>query len=644
MFFGAQYYPEQWPEERWPVDVQMMAEAGVNTVRMGEFAWSGYEPREGEYDFGWMDRVLELLSEKGIGVIMCTCSRTPPPWVYKRYPGIENVNIDGRRGRAGARYAYCPSNSDFREAALRIDRMVIDHFAGHPAIAGWQIDNEVGGSNDCFCETCLETFQEYLREKYGSVDELNRSWGPHFWSFAFGSFDEVPMVHPVRPNPQLNLEYRRFLSHQNIRFLRDRTEYIRKKDPGKWITTNFQSGKTRHTDYHEMSKYIDYNGMNYYPARSPELVVDYYRGNRGRVLVLEQFTRLAPVDSGPGWMRLWAWQAVARGAKGINFFRWRVSRQGQEMHRDGMLPQAGQPNRRYEELKRMGAEVKNVGDILDGVQPRGDVAICYSYDSRWALDDMPVDGIDAVDEAVAFHDALTGINVAVDAMDTRADISGSKLVIAPRAFLLDDATVENLTGFAESGGVLCLTAGTGVVDRFGRCFDVPRPGPLREAAGIEVSDLSSLDAGVAVRGVAQGLEEYAGAGRYLADEIHLIGAQAAAEYASGWRDGHPAITVHRYGEGRVVYIGTALTEDSVAALIPWLCRLSGVAPILETVEGVHALRQVGDGVEVLFLLNYNGSEYTQELDDEWEDIFCGGRKCSRVTIAPVDLAILRRTL
>jgi beta-galactosidase len=643
VIYGVQYYPEQWPEERWELDARLMAEAGVNTVRMGEFAWSAYEPEEGRFDFAWMDRVLELMRGRGIGVIMCTCSRTPPPWLYARHPSISNVDIDGIGQRAGGRYAYCPSSREFADLALAIDSQVVAHFAGHPAIVGWQIDNEVGGGNDCYCDGCLGAFREHLRERHGNTDVLNERWGAHFWSLRFSSFDDVPMVRPRMPNPQLALAYRRFQSHLNCEFVRLRAELIRKHDPGRWITTNFQSGRVQHTDYNAMSRHLDVNGLNYYPARSPELVLDYYRGPRGRMLVLEQFTRLEPVDSGPGWMRLWAWQAFAHGAMGVNFFRWRVSTHGQEMHRDGILPQAGQTARRYEELARMGTEIARIGGIVDATAPAPEVAITYNYASRWAMENVAIEGAGVVEEAELFHDAMLESNIPVDALDPGEDLGRYRLVFAPRLFLIDENTARRLLSFVRGGGILCLTAGTGVVDEWGRCFLRPRPGPLAEAAGIEVSDMAALEESVRLMGLREGLSGWQGRGRSIADELHTKTADVIAVYSSGWREGRPAVTANRFGRGEVIYVGTALDAPSVRALVARLTRRSGISPFIDTPDGVRAYRRASPDREVLFLINTGAAAATVPLGGCFDDLLNGG-EVTAVAVKPADLAIVARSL
>lgn len=375
MEFGVQYYPEHWPRERWAVDAAMMQRAGVTAVRMGEFAWSAYEPREGHLDFSWMEEAIELLGRHGIQTILCTCSRTPPPWAYTAYPGIANVWRDGSASSCDSRYGVGLNHPEFVELSQRIDEQVISHFAKNDHVIAWQVDNEIGSGNDCYCPRCRDDFHVYLKDKYGTPEALNAAWGRHFWSFTITDFKEVPLP---KHHPQLVLEYRRFLSSVSTTFARWRTQLIHKLDPGKPVTTNFQAIRATHTDYHQLAKEVDVNGMNHYPSRTPELAIDYNRGARGTVWALEQHTRLSNVDTPDGRMRLWAWMTVAHGADAIIHFRWRQCRSGNEQFSDGLLPHSGQENRFYRELARMGAEVNKVGTLIDETRPRASVAITIS--------------------------------------------------------------------------------------------------------------------------------------------------------------------------------------------------------------------------------------------------------------------------
>jgi len=637
MYYGVQYYPEHWPQARWPIDAAMMQRAGVNVVRMGEFAWSCFEPRDGELSFDTYDRAIALLHEHGIKTILCTCSRTVPPWVARKHPGILNADQSGRAHTPGSRYLVGHLHDDFVRESQRIDGAIIRHFAGHPAIEAWQIDNEIGSHSDCYCDGCVARFRDYLRDKFGTVDQLNDALGAHFWSNAYSDFAEVP-----RPSgqPQLDLEYRRFMSRANCDFNRWRTDLIREVDPGKWITTNFQSIGTQHTDYREMGRDLDVNGMNHYPKRSPELILDYYRQGNKPLIVLEQFTRLLNVDAGEGWMRLWAWMAIAHGCCGINFFRWRCCRWGQEQFADGLLPHSGKENRLYRELVRMGQEVARIGGRIDATRPAADAAVAFGYDARWATRyiQSQAPAVNCAHEAVRVHDAFMRQNITTDGLDPREDLSRYRLVVLPQVMIIDDDTAESLRSFVESGGTLCVTAHSGVVDQFGKSFDTPRPGPLAEMAGVEVSDMSLLeDASALASDAIPGL--HGATGTVLADEIHPTTADVLATFDQGWRQGLPALTRNRWGKGRVYYLGTALQPQAMDALVAHLCAQAGVEPVLPTPEGVRAYQRRGDHERMVFVLNFTQHAQTVSLPRPMKDALTGDTVAT-IEIDPVDLRIV----
>lgn len=637
MYYGVQYYPEHWPETRWPVDFEMMQRAGINIVRMGEFAWSCYEPRDGALSFDVYDRAIAMLHDHGIKTILCTCSRTVPPWLMKKYPAMINTAQDGRANTPGSRYLVSMLQPDFVRESQRIDRATIEHFAGNPAIEAWQIDNEIGSHNDCYSDASVAAFHQYLADKYQTVDALNQAHGEHFWSRSYSGFADVP-----RPSgqPQLELEYRRFISKINCDFNRWRTDMIRRHDPDKWITTNFQSIGTQHTDYRVMSRDLDVNGMNHYPKRSPELILDYYRQGNKPLIVLEQFTRLLDVDAGEGWMRLWAWMAIAHGCCGINFFRWRGCRWGEEQFADGLIPHGGQENRLYRELARMGQELKQLGDRIDATKPDAQVAITFGYDARWATRYLQVraNQLNVVREAVRVHDSLIRQNVTTDGLDPREDLSKYKLVIAPQFMIVDDQTATNLRNYVQNGGVLCLTAHSGIVDEYGKCFDTPRPGPLAEMTGIEVSDMALLEHELVISSdLIPGLDQQTGT--VLADEIQITTAQVLATFDTGWRQGLPALTHNRFEHGHVFYLGTILEPDAMDALTAYLCEQAGVMSIMQTPPGVRAYERRGATESFVFILNYTDSPQTVDLPGEATDALSDER-VRQVDIPAVDLRVL----
>jgi len=637
MKFGVQYYPEQWPEERWVIDAQQMKAAGVNTVRMGEFGWSSHEPLEGKLDFSWLERAIDLFGDHGIKTILCTCSRTPPLWAYRKYPGITAVDANGRSKATDHRYHVGLAHPEFIELSKRIDEAVIRHFALNPNVVAWQVDNEVGSNNDCFCDRCLSTFHEYLENKYGTAEALNEAWGSHFWSYRINDFREVPLP---REQPQPVLEYRRFMSQVNNEFCLWRASLMHELAPGKPVTTNFQNLYLSHTDYHEMGRTIDVNGMNHYPARTPELALDYYRGARRDLWILEQETHLNKQNNPDGWMRVQAWMAIAHGATAMVFFRWRQCRWGREQFGDGILPHSGEKRRLYEELARMGEEIDRLGSRIEETRPQSELAIVYSYESRWAVD---VAGygkeLDPVKEAIDWHRVLASKVCSVDAMDPHEQLSNYKLVIAPRLWMVDKGLAENFETYVREGGTLCLTAGSGIVDAYGKSFPEARPGLLRELVGISVSDLACHE-GLTGEIYSDAIPALQGAICHgVIDTIHPEKANVLAIHENGWRRGTPAITEHSVGMGRVIYLGTMLDEKGIAALVDWLCQRCSIQSRIKTPPSVSVNKRRGDKERLLFLLNRGEQPETIQLGEKWRDAFTDDL-CSEVTIPPVDVKIL----
>ena len=219
-YFGVDYYPEHWPEERWPEDARLMAEAGFNIVRLAEFAWSKMEPTDGQYDFDWLDRTMSILASYNIRIVLGTPTASPPPWLMMKDPELFLMREDGRRATFGNRREYCPNHPLYHDHTRRIVTKMAEHYADHPAIIGWQIDNEFG--DRCYCSVCEVAFRNWLRKRYGSLDELNQKWGTIFWSHVYNDWDEipVPLTTGGSPNPGLALDGFNIITvHQNVQLV-----------------------------------------------------------------------------------------------------------------------------------------------------------------------------------------------------------------------------------------------------------------------------------------------------------------------------------------------------------------------------------------------------------------------------------------
>lgn len=279
--------------------------------------------------------------------------------------------------------------------------------------------------------------------------------------------------------------------------------------------------------------------------------------------------------------------------------------------------------------------------MIAETQPHAEVAIAYDYASRWGVEVAGFGrALDPVVEADDFHKALARRVTAVDAMDPHEDLSHYALVVAPRLWMVDAGLAANLAAFVEGGGTLCLTAGSGVVDEYGKSFDIPRPGPLQGLAGITVSDLAHQDdlqlplASTTIPGLTQAPASL------VADEIHLEGAEPLATHEGGWRDGWPAITMHAYGKGRVVYVGVQLSPPAIDALVDWLCDVSVVDQPFDLPDGVSVYERAGDAYRLLFVINWANCATSMDVGDGWHDIFSGD-PVSDVVVPANDLRILR---
>src|SRR6185436_1752930 len=365
---GVCYYPEHWPETMWADDARRMADLGLRYVRIGEFAWSAVEPRPDQFDWGWLDRAVKTLGDAGLKIVMGTPTATPPKWLIDRSPEILPVDERGRRRGFGSRRHYCFSSRVYREESARITQTYAERYGAHPAVAGWQTDNEFGCHNTVhsYSPDALRAFRLWLRERYGAVQNLNAAWGNRFWSMEYTSFDEIdlPMGAVTELNPSHRLDFFRFSSDQVASFNDEQVAILRRHSPGRFVTHNFM-GAFLDFDHWKLARDLDLASWDSYPlgftdtapmitraekeryaqTGHPDISAfhhDLYRSvGRGKFWVMEQqpgpvnWARWNPSPA-PGMVRLWAWEALAHGAEVVSFFRWRQAPFAQEQMHAGL--------------------------------------------------------------------------------------------------------------------------------------------------------------------------------------------------------------------------------------------------------------------------------------------------------------------
>ena len=461
---GVCYYPEHWPEDRWPEDARLMRETGLTYVRVGEFAWSRLEPAPGDLRWGWLDRAVDVLLGAGLEVVMGTPSATPPRWMLDRHPDMLAVDAEGRPRGFGSRRHYCFSHRPYREEAARMAGLMAERYGDR--VAAWQTDNEYGCHDTVlsYSDAARAAFRLWLRDRYGDVGRLNAAWGNVFWSMEYDSFDQIdlPNLTVTEPNPAHALAFRRFASAEVAAWNAAQVAAIRAHSDAP-ISHNYM-GRVLEFDHFALGRQMEIATWDSYPLgflldRVPDgdagaylrqgdpdfqaFHHDLYRAvGRGRWWVMEQQpgpVNWAPHNPAPlpGMVRFWAWEAFAHGAEAVCFFRWRQAPFAQESHHAGLLRPDAEPAPGLAEAAEVARELAAAPDVAPR---RADVALVFDYASQWAWEVQP-QGAGFDHFALAFHlyRALRSLGLDVDVLPPDADdLSGYGLVLVPSLLTLAD--------------------------------------------------------------------------------------------------------------------------------------------------------------------------------------------------------------
>ena len=661
--FGAPYYPEHWRPEDTEHDAERMAAAGMNVVRMAEFAWDLMEPRRGEFHFELFDETIARLGAKGIDTILCTPTAAPPCWLTAGHEDWMRVDVNGRRMTPGSRQHCCTNNEEFRKESGRITQAMARHFAGNPHVIGWQTDNEFFCHfSECYCPACQAAFRAWLQAKYGDIATLNRAWGTAFWALTFDSFEQIGLPYPDRPtypNPSQHLDYFRFLSAGLTEFQRAQVEILRAAQPDWWTTHN---GTFTHVDHWKFAGDLDFYGVDIYPGHMPEQPREYFwnalkneeaRAASGTFIVPEQqggaggqrpFIHQTPP---PGQMRLWAYQSIAHGADGILHFRWRTCRFGAEIYWNGILDHDNIPRRRYREFAQEGEELQRIGSKILGTAVRVRAAVLTEFDQEEAHTTMSL-GHPGPDRQrkLAYADLLAR-HIPVGVVDASDSFDGLDLIVIPSFVLMDEDLAARLRAFVERGGVLAATARTATRNRNNHVLSITPPGLLAELFGATVEEFGKLDTPLLHLEPTTGGSLPAGA-RY--EILQPQGAEVLARW-SATADGSPhaapgaaALTLNRVGKGAALYVGTYFSEANTAALIGLLLEQCPIAPLAEADAFVEITCRHAVDRELLFILNYNPKETTVTALPGGTELLTGQPCNGQLTLPAYGVAIVEQSM
>jgi beta-galactosidase len=666
--YGGDYNPEQWPEEVWRSDAELMQRAGVNMVSLGIFSWAHLETAEGVYDFDWLDRVIDLLHAHGVRVDLATATASPPPWFSHAYPQTLPVDVDGRRLTYGSRQAYCPSAPQYRAGAVRLVEQLATRYAGHPALALWHVNNEYGCHvSRCWCDVSAEAFRGWLQRRYGGdINALNAAWGTAFWAQRYTDWAQVlpPRATPSYPNPTQSLDFRRFSSDELLDCFRAERDVLHRLSPGVPVTTNMMaSSNFSELDYWSWVPEVDLISNDHYiPATDPASQIDLaFAADLTRSLaggqpwlLMEHSTSAVNwqprnVPKAPGQMRRNSLAHVARGSDGAMFFQWRASIAGAEKFHSAMVPHAGTQTRVWREVEALGADLASLAEVAGSVVTsdgggRPEVAILLDYASFWAgsLPAHPSVDMSPHSELMAWYAALWRAGIVTDFVHPNGDLSPYRLLLAPALYLIDDAGCAALTSFVEGGGTLAVGPFSGIVDANDHVRPGGYPAGLREALGLWVEEFHPLAEGATIA-----LDD-GSTGLVWSELAHSEGAVAQARYTSEGPSGYPesplagapAITHHEYGDGEAWYFGTRLDADGLDRWIARITAAAGITSVAAAPTGVEAVRRrQPDGRAYLFLINHTDTDV--EVPGSGAELLTSKLVTGSVTVPARGVAVLR---
>lgn len=633
--FGVDYYPEHWPRERWETDAKLMGEMGVQMVRMGEFSWFKMEPEKGKFDFGWLDEAISLLAGHGIKTVLGTPTAAPPAWIIQENPDIQPVDAQGRVRHFGGRHHTCHSNRAYREYCRRIVTAMAEHYAANENVIGWQLDNELGNSQDelCFCSSCERAFRDWLKRRYGTIDAVNAAWGADFWSQGLNDFSQItaPKLTPNAVNPSKLLDWKCFCSDLIVEFLTLQADILRRVCLHQFVTHNFM-GFADKVDYYDLARQVDFVSHDQYPGgyyfNPPHLdsagsaaTLDIVRSYKNAPFwVMEQQSGITGWEimgrmPAPGQLSLWAAQSVAHGADAIAFFRWRSCAMGTEQYWHGILPHSGRPGRVYRELKALIAELAPIMEQMQGAMPRSGVAIVYSFRQKYALGIQPQHPeLDYLQQIMKYYTAFHEKGISVDFVQDTQDLSGYALVVAPLQYLMTEELENRYFRYVEQGGHLVLTMRTGVKDEHNLAMtDHPLPGRLAKLIGAEVEEYDCLMG-------TSGKVNYKG-GEYdchkWSDILVPGAAETVAVYASEYYQGQPAVTKNTFGKGTAWYVGTEPGEALMDALATDFLEDAGIQTPFRGEPGIEFAARTKGTRTWLFVMNHNDRESHYALPPEY---------------------------
>lgn len=625
ILYGGDYNPNQWPKDIWQEDMRIFKDAHINTATINVFSWAKIQPSEHEYNFDELDEIVDMLSKENYDIVFATSTAALPGWMVRKYPEVMFTDYEGRQHKFGGRHNACPNSFVFKHYARELAYKLAERYADNPHVTCWHVSNEYG--NECFCENCQKAFRVWLKDKYKTIDALNRAWNMEFWGHTVYDWDDV-----VPPNALsdgigsektafagISIDYRRFYSDSQLACFKMERDAIRSVKPDAFVTTNLM-GTFKGLDYFKWAKEMDVVSWDNYPSydtpwSSIAMTHDLMRGLKDEPFMLMEQT---PSQQNwqkynslkrPGQMRAQSYQTLAHGADTIQFFQLRRSVGGCEKFHGAVIAHAGSENTRvFREVAQLGAELESFGDCTLGSRNEAEVGLIFDWDNYWALEytSGPSEDLKYVDQIHQYYQYFYKKNIGVDMIPVDADFSKYKIVVAPVLYMVKDGMKEALENFVKNGGILITTFMSGIVGQSDNVYLGGYPGPLREMAGVWVEEIDAL--APEQKNKAKFADGSTAACGLLGDLMHLEGAKALASYEEDFYAGMPAASKNTYGKGTTYYIATQFEEEGLAKILDQAVQEAGVSSVIPEETGLEVVTRVSDTTRFYFVMNFTDEE------------------------------------
>ncbi len=655
--FGVDYYPEQWSETLWEQDARRMKESGVNTVRIGEFAWALMEREEGRFDFSLFDRSIAVLAKHNIKIIFGTPTATPPKWLTEKYPEVLYVFDDRQVSNDQTRRHYNYNNPVYRRLSKRIVEEITRHYKDNPHIIGWQIDNEFNNENpEAWSESDRAAFRVWLKNKYKNLDDLNERWGTIFWSQTYTDWSQIdlPFKATSLHNPSLMLDYKRFISDSVEAYMNDQVDIIRKHRPNDFIT---QNGSFRNVNFYKLSRSLDLHSSANYPLfnDNPQYPtgtsLTFHRSVTGRFMIMEQQTGAGGQtymlrSPQPGEMRLWTFQSIAHGADGIMHFRWRTARRGIEEYWQGVLDQDNVPRSRYEDFKQEGAEINKISAEIFDSKIISDIAVIKDFENEWVYDHQYLTSeVHANWAAGDVFRAASEQKFNVDFISPQQDFNRYKIVFAPYSILMDEELAAKMKAFVAQGGTLIMSAHGAVKDRDNTYTDqtIPIMG-MKELFGIEVDSFQTYQPPSKDKNSLVFIDGASVPVHVFADILKTTGAKILATWDKDFLKGKPAVTENAQGKGRAVYYGSFFNIEAARYLLKRYAAEQNLQHLFASFpQEIEVTRRTKGNVHYYFILNHKNESVPLKIGNGFYDLLEGKNAPVNFTLPPFGYKVLRKS-